>query len=283
MHKERQMSIASLPFATFLLFLEFAVGTHVMLLLPQYRGRDDVSPGFIKMGAIMGFSVALLALWAASALPGGDVISGYRLDQTFSAPARMATLIFTVLSGIVLAMVWRNDVQARAKPVNAVTSVFGLAAIALTAAMIRLPTWGYAGTLLALLAGALSLGAVSLGMTLGHWYLVTPRLPARPLNELTMAALVIIGVQCALVALNVFLPVRETPLTGQTALSANLWFWLRIGVGLVFPLALAFMAWQSSVVKAMMSATGLLYIAMGSVLAGEILARALMFATAKPL
>jgi hypothetical protein len=33
----------------------------------------------------------------------------------------------------------------------------------------------------------------------------------------------------------------------------------------------------------MMSATGLLYLAMGAVLAGEVLARALMFSTARPL
>ena len=52
---------------------------------------------------------------------------------------------------------------------------------------------------------------------------------------------------------------------------------------LIFPLALAFMAWQSSIIRAMMSATGLLYIAMGGVLAGEVLARALLFSTARPL
>ena len=66
-------------------------------------------------------------------------------------------------------------------------------------------------------------------------------------------------------------------------LAQNPIFWLRLGVGLLFPLALAFMAWQSSIIRSMMSATGLLYIAMGGVLAGEVLARALLFTTAKPL
>jgi hypothetical protein len=42
------------------------------------------------------------------------------------------------------------------------------------------------------------------------------------------------------------------------------------------------MAWQSSVVRAMMSAAGLLYIALGAVLAGEVLARGLLFVTAVP-
>jgi hypothetical protein len=59
-------------------------------------------------------------------------------------------------------------------------------------------------------------------------------------------------------------------------------FWLRIGVGLVFPVVLTYMAWQSSIVRAMMSATGLLYIALEAVLAGEVLARGLLFVTAVP-
>ena len=50
----------------------------------------------------------------------------------------------------------------------------------------------------------------------------------------------------------------------------------------LFPLALAYMAWQSSLVRAMMSATGLLYIAVGAVFVGELLGRGLLFVTAAP-
>ena len=42
------------------------------------------------------------------------------------------------------------------------------------------------------------------------------------------------------------------------------------------------MAWRASVERGMMSATGLLYIATGAVLAGEALARGLQLATAIP-
>jgi hypothetical protein len=47
----------------------------------------------------------------------------------------------------------------------------------------------------------------------------------------------------------------------------------------VFPAALAFMAYVSSKERAMMSATGLLYIAVGALLAGEALGRGLLFVT----
>lgn len=284
-HDWNDMSVAALPFATFLLMLEFAVGTHLVLLVPQVRGGGDVSPGFLKMGAVMGLSGALLAALVLPALPTGGDVGGYRLDDGFIPAMRVAVLVFTVLSVVVNLFIWRNKFIA-GRTVNFVCSAAALVCLALVAAVLRLPTWGYAGALVSLLAGAASLGAVSLGMTLGHWYLVTPRLPERPLNELTLLLMGAVAVQSVLVAINILLPVRETPLNSEidpVSLGANIWFWLRIGVGLAFPLALAFMAWQSSIIRAMMSATGLLYLAMGAVLAGEVLARALLFTTAKPL
>ena len=42
---------------------------------------------------------------------------------------------------------------------------------------------------------------------------------------------------------------------------------------------LATLAWQAATIRGMMSATGLLYIAVAAVLAGEVLARGLLFAT----
>ena len=57
---------------------------------------------------------------------------------------------------------------------------------------------------------------------------------------------------------------------------------MRVGGGLAFPFALSYMAFDSSGVRAMQSATGLLYIAMALVLSGEILAKGLLFATAVP-
>jgi hypothetical protein len=47
----------------------------------------------------------------------------------------------------------------------------------------------------------------------------------------------------------------------------------------VFPAVLAWLAWRTARIRGMMSATGLLYIALGAVLAGEVLARGLLFTT----
>jgi hypothetical protein len=161
----------------------------------------------------------------------------------------------------------------------------GLVALGLLAYQVSPPAWSVAGPLLSLLAGALVLGLVNESMVLGHWYLVSPKLPGRPLQELTFLLLVALAVQGALLIVNAAVPVREVPESGAVlagSLGSNPAFWLRVGVGLLFPLALAYMAWRSSLERAMMSATGLLYIAVGAVFAGEVLARGLLFVTGAP-
>ena len=52
--------------------------------------------------------------------------------------------------------------------------------------------------------------------------------------------------------------------------------------GLGLPIAFTYMAYDSSGVRAMQSATGLLYVSMALVIAGEVLAKGLLFVTAVP-
>ena len=53
--------------------------------------------------------------------------------------------------------------------------------------------------------------------------------------------------------------------------------WLRLLVGLVFPIVIAWAAVQTARTRSMESATGLLYIAVGAIAAGTILAAGLYF------
>jgi hypothetical protein len=277
------MNLAAMPYTTFLLLLEFAVGCQAILLLAALRG--EVSKGFLKMGAILVPFAALPALWVTATFTGVTEVADYPLDDAWLLPTRIALAAFSLSSLVYNWYIWREQPRP-AMPWGWATTVAGIATVALAAAYVRLPTWGYPGTLFSLLAGTASLGAVSMGMILGHWYLVTPRLPERPLNRLTLVLLVALAVQTLLVIVNLVIPADYVPAAVENpdiGLAQNPVFWLRMGVGLIFPLALAFMAWQSSIIRAMMSATGLLYIAMGGVLAGEVLARGLLFTTARPL
>jgi hypothetical protein len=99
---------------------------------------------------------------------------------------------------------------------------------------------------------------------------------------MTFWLLVIMGVQAALITLALVLPRDEIANAVDTPILQNPFFWMRVGGGLLFPMLLVWMAYDSSRVRAMQSATGLLYIAMALVLAGEVLGKGLLFVSAVP-
>jgi hypothetical protein len=102
------------------------------------------------------------------------------------------------------------------------------------------------------------------------------------LNEISLITMAALALEIVVTALNAAVPVGQA-IASDALLAVDLpenpAFWLRVGVGLIFPALLAFMAYKSSTERAMMSATGLLYIAVGAVLAGEAIGRGLLFVT----
>jgi hypothetical protein len=276
------VSAEALPYTLLILLIEFSVGGLVVLVAAD--ARSLVVPSFVKLGAGMALAGAALTLLTAVLVEAVPEVDGYPLNSSLVNPLR-ALLFWFLLS--VLAynwFVWRGLRRAH-MAAAAGAALTGTAALMLTAYVVSAPTWGPAGPMLSLLAGSLAVGGFTMVMVWGHWYLVTPKLPSRPLEEMTLFLLAVLIFQILLVSLNAALPVREVPESQGSlgvGLAGNPAFWLRIGVGLVFPVVLTYMAWQSSIVRAMMSATGLLYIALGAVLAGEVLARGLLFVTAVP-
>jgi hypothetical protein len=115
-------------------------------------------------------------------------------------------------------------------------------------------------------------------MLLGHWYLVTPKLSPGPLRRAALVVVFAVSVQLLLVAI-VALRGDFTG-TWETALSVALG--LRIGVGLLMTLLVALAAWWTAGMNTQ-SSTGLLYVALGCVIAGEISARVIYFLTGVPI
>jgi hypothetical protein len=62
-------------------------------------------------------------------------------------------------------------------------SMAGVLAVGVLAAMLAPPTWGVPAQFLALFAGTLAMGAVSVSMVWGHWYLTEGALPSWPLRD----------------------------------------------------------------------------------------------------
>ena len=125
---------------------------------------------------------------------------------------------------------------------------------------------------------AAATGGVFAAMILGHWYLVTPKLPEAPLVLFARLLLVIVGLQLVFFVVSVGLGGGSgggpfAPLTGPWAL----FVWLRLIVGLVFPLVVSWAAIQTARTRSMELATGLLYINVGIIASATIVAAGLYF------
>jgi hypothetical protein len=274
------LSVESLPYTVLLLLAQFTAGTVALVLYTQVRGVFE--PAFLRtcMWLVVG-SAVLLMLTALAIDPTTDA-GGFALDPDALDPIKalsMAMVLFCVVYAFYLR---KEDETFLATATGATATGIGVAILVLVSTLVRIPTWSVAGPALTMFAGALTLGSFTVAMIWGHWYLVNPRLEPEPLNELTLICLGAVLLQLSVTAVNAIIPAGaavDSDALLAIDLPSNPAFWLRVGVGLVFPAALAYMAYSSSKEGAMMSATGLLYIAVGAVLAGEALGRGLLFVT----
>ena len=267
----------ALPYTLLLLLLELGVGGALVMHAVHLRGQ--ATPGFVRATTIMVPIVLGLAFWTAFTLE-GDVVEGFAIR---SDPRDALVWILAALTAASLLhnVSLYTDRDRWARRIGWALSALSLAAIGLTAATLSgAPS---ALTAISLAFGALAIGLSAVGLALGHWYLVTPRLPARPLVEITTAFLIVVLIQALLFGIALVVSVVE-PVGGRDqSLSGDPTFWLRIVVGFILPLVFGWMAWTTARMRSMMAATGLLYLTTAAVLAAQIAARALMFDSGRPL
>lgn len=275
------MSIDALPYTLLLLLAQFTAGVAALVFYVQLRGTFEGA--YLRICSWLTIFGAALTTLTAMMLNETGAIDGYALDSGLMDLVRALSMALLLLSLAYAYFIRREDEDPfLPHALGATTTTGGVLLLVVLAMLVREPTWGFAGPLLTLLAGALVLGTVTMAMIWGHWYLVNPKLEEGPLNELSLISFGTLVVELLVTALNAIIPVGSH--VNSTALLAislpeNPAFWLRIGIGILFPALLAYMAFRSSRERSMMSATGLLYIAVGAVLAGEAVGRGLLFVT----
>ena len=137
------------------------------------------------------------------------------------------------------------------------------------------------------LVSALLLGSVTVGMLIGHWYLIDTGQSLEPFIRIYKFFVTTLILQCALFALAslaLYLLGEPQSLGGMERLwqrHATLLV-TRIIVGQVAPLILSWMIWRTLQIPHTMAATGLFYIALLGVFVGEILGRQILALTALP-
>jgi len=278
-YHRRSVNSSSLPYAVLILLVEMAVGGVAVLTVFDQRGQ--VTRGYVKSGALTVLPLALLAGWAFAAISPSDDIEGYLLETSWFDAARAGVAAFVVVAALHSIAVLGGR-QRAGVVLGGVASVVGALALVAIGVLISPPAWSVVGAVGSLFAGALLLGAALMAMMWGHWYLTSGRLPKEPMEQMALLVLGAVIVQAVFVVLAVVIPARVVPLSEGSlgvGLSGNPAFWLRVGVGLIFPAVLAWLAFRTAQIRGMMSATGLLYIALGALLAGEVLARGLLFTT----
>jgi hypothetical protein len=268
-------TILTLPIVLAVVLVELAVGGTFVTWFLERRGQAP--GGFLKLVAGVDAIAAAAALGLAPTLPSGDGAARVGLDPGPLSSFGQALALVAILMVAQLAFAFMpsrllRNIGAILAMVAGVLAL-GVATVARTAA----PTSDVFGLGLALAApplGALALGGIDGAMLLGHWYLVTPKLSTGPLRNASMVVVVAVLLQLVVVLATVM----RGDLVGTTQTGLVVAIGIRIGVGLFMTLAVALAAWWTARMNTQ-SSTGLLYVGLGSALAGEISARVLFFLT----
>ncbi|MFN0074721.1 MAG: hypothetical protein ACKVVP_24835 [Chloroflexota bacterium] len=232
--------------------LQFAVGLYLASWITDLRG--EVTPGFLRINAVTAACGALVALMVGVSVGGAE---------------RLLVQGFAVLAFFVFLQHWLRRGRARLITGGLLAGI-GVVALILGGVDRPSPILGPGWTALVSIVSALALGGSMSALILGHWYLMTPRLTARPLKllcDVTIISLVMLtGVASWYVAFH-----PETIVLGPRD-PVLLWIGL-LAIG-VFPIGVTIAArlccieWPRG--RALQAATGLLYVVATLVLAGAL-------------
>ncbi|MGN6734016.1 MAG: hypothetical protein ACTHMB_18895 [Candidatus Binatia bacterium] len=246
----------------------------------------EIERAFYKSTAGVLYVIALLELWGESSLFMRGMLQGSawgnRLEIIFH-------VIFVLAFSCYTASLWTElpAFRARSFAASILTGLVGLMLSAqrfYDAPFFSLETLVYPSMFL---VSALLLGSVTVGMLIGHWYLIDTGQSLDPFIRIYKFFVFTLIAQCILLAL---FPVLLHFLGMSSTLKAMEQLWrqhstllvTRVVVGQCAPLVLSWMIWRTLLIPHTMAATGLFYIALLGVFVGEILGRQIIALTALP-
>jgi hypothetical protein len=266
---------ASLAYINWTVLTGLAVGSFGAVVLGLLK--TSATKGYLAFVAFTSAVFGALAWLSDGALPSpldSDLMAIW--DGTWWTVRPMALGLFAVLALVnAVGIAW----GARSRLVAGAGLATGLFVLVAAAGSWGGSTLGAGLLLVQLGVLAAATGGVWAAMILGHWYLVTPKLPEGPLVLFARVLTAIVVLQLVLFVAWVGTGAGPDGVAGLGALTGTwaLFVWLRLIVGIVFPLIVSWAAIQTARTRSMESATGLLYINVGTIAAGTILAAGLYF------
>ena len=266
----------SLPLVIFTLMLEISCGTFVVLLLTDFFGETGHT--FLVTCGLTSLAGAALARLTQGTIDFNVGLQTYPADKSWAGFQDFWLTVLLVLLVLYNLMVWLGTDKAR--------RIVGVGTVCAAVITLFADAMFYRGSYLggwiapfSFFAGAAAVGTVTTGMLLGHWYLVSPAMTVAPLNRINTLFFWSLIAQAVLVVVNA----GPWSNSGTLFQDFTVIFWLRVLVGIAFPLVLAVLTWQTCKIKAHMSSTGFLYVALAAVLAGEIISKVILFSVFVPL
>ncbi len=254
-------------------FTSAAAGILAALLLAPFR---ELGRFFFVLNAGLAFFFLCLA-------------APYRVSSPGTTPAgrTLAALAMTFVIGYLAALLLlrRGRSWTWLLVAAAATALLATARDGWLVAGEGWPRWLFG--LNALCAAAL-LGSVTVGMLLGHWYLVKTRLDVSHLLTFARFFCIALAARAVLFVAGLLGAGARSPLglerfLRETAIDRGLFFWQRVFFGFLGPAAFAYMVHETARIRSTQSATGILYMALIFVVYGEFLARYLSIAGAGPM
>jgi len=271
------------PSTFFLFFYQIALGGLFGLAATPFH---EIDRAFYKSTGAVLFVIAALGLWGKSRIYLESISNGMTLPMVAEA---LVHILFVVFFASYLISLWEENQRFRANcfAASLLTGFAGLLFIAhgsYHAPFFSAETGIYP---IAFFLSSLLLGSVTVGMLIGHWYLIDAGQSLSPFLRLYKFFLIALIAQTAFTLLAlIVLYLAGTPATLEAI--NRMWrdhrtlLLTRIFIGQIAPLGLAVMIWRTLKIPHTMAATGLFYIALLGVFVGEILARQILALTSLP-
>lgn len=266
-----------------LLFYQVALGGLFAVAATPFH---ELERGFYKSTGAVLFIIGVLGLWGNTAFYRDALADGIEV-ATVMVPT--LHVLFLVSFALYLISLWgeRQGFRARMFASALLTGFAGLALSAqrfYAAPLFSLESLFYPASFI---LSAFLLGGVTVGMLIGHWYLIDTGQSLEPfLRIFKFFVIALVAQALFLLFLGPSLYFFGTPAT-QLNLD-RLWqnhstlLLTRVLSAHVAPLILSYMIWRTLKIPHTMAATGLFYIAMLGVFVGEILGRQILALTTLP-
>jgi len=270
--------------SSFLIFFQqLAFGGLLALSATPFHELDRA---FYKSTGGVLFAIAAFGLWGKASFYFTTLSKRF---EWLAAAQALFHFCFVLCFAAYVISLWGENQWFRARTFSSAI-IAGLVALVLSAAnFYPAPALSVESLLYptSFLISALLLGSVTVGMLLGHWYLIDTGQTLAPFMRIYYFFVVALIVQSAFFCLSA--PLLYFFGAAQTSASlARLWsnhstlLVIRISAGQIGPLILAWMIRRTLLIPHTMAATGLFYIALLGVFVGEILGRQILAVTALP-